>query len=164
MLWWVCVKWDIFPVDGMMWLDDGMLEGERPSFYIERWGIFAGVNSNWGIYAGGSLNHVFWLVRIWRLNHVSWLVRAESCTLIGQNMMTGNKWAEPWVVIGQNLMTENKWAEPWVVIGQNLRTENMSWAMSCDWSELDEWILQADWPQPHGWKLNPDWLILIMYL
>ena len=50
-------KWDFLPVDGMMWLDDGMLEGERPSFYIERWGIFAGVNSNWGIYAGGSLNN-----------------------------------------------------------------------------------------------------------
>ena len=110
------------------WLDDGILEGEKPSFYIERWGIFADVNSNWGICAGGSLNHVFWLVRIiWRLNHVSWLVRAESCTLIGQNMMTENMWTEPWIVIGQNLMTENIWAEPWVVIGQNLRTKNM-WA------------------------------------
>ena len=140
-------EWEVgSPASGCGWMM-GCWRGERLSFYSKIWGIFAGGNSYWGIYAGWSLNHVFWLVRIWRLNHVSWLVRAESCTLIGQNMITGNKWAEPWVVIGQNL-----------------RTENMSWAMSCDWSDLDEWILQADWPQPHGWKLNPDWLILIMYL
>ena len=131
----------------------GCWRGERLSFYSKIWGIFAGGNSNWGICAGGSLNHVFWLVRIWRLNHVSWLVRAESCTLIGQNMMTENVWTEPWIVIGQNLMTENKWAEPWLVIGQNLMTENMGaepWVLIGQ--NFAEWILQADWPR------------LIMYL
>ena len=139
MVWWVCGKWDLLPVSGMMWLDDGCWRGERPSFYIERWGIFAGVNSNWGIYAGGSLNHVFWLVRIWRLNHVSWLVRAESCTLIGQNMMTENMWTEPWIVIGQKLMTENMWAELWVVTGQNLMSE--SWKLIAHNLMAESWIL-----------------------
>ena len=118
----------------------GCWRGERLFFYSKIWGIFAGGDSNWGIYAGGSLNHVFWLVRIWRLNHVSWLVRAESCTLIGQNMMTEICWTEPWAGIGQDLMTENCelnhelwlvrtwglkiWAEPWVVISQNLMSES----------------------------------------
>jgi len=27
---------DLLPVDGMMWLDDWMLEGEMPTFYIEK--------------------------------------------------------------------------------------------------------------------------------
>ena len=94
-------KWDLLPVDGMIWLDDWALVSEfEPCLLI-----------------GQDM----------KLNHIFWLVRAESGTLIGQNLRTENMWTEPWIVIGQNLMTEKLWAEPWVVIGQNLRTENM-WA------------------------------------
>ena len=145
---------------GGMWLDDGMLEGERPSFYIERWGIFAGVNSNWGIYAGGSLNHVFWLVRIWRLNHVSWLVRiwrlnhvswlvrAESCTLIGQNMMTENKWTEPWIVIGQNFMTEN------------CELNHELWLVRTWWVNPASWLVTSSWLKAESWLVDTNYVLI----
>ena len=165
MVWWVCAKWDLLPVGGMMAGWFLCSRGERPSFYIERWGIFSGVNSNWGIYAGGSLNHVFWLVRIWMLKHVSWLVRAESCILIGQNMMTEICWTEPWVVIGQNLMTETKWAEPWVVIGQNLRTENCElnhelWLVRTWWVNPASWLVTTSWLKAESWLVDTNYVLI----
>ena len=148
MFWWVCGKWDLLPVDGMRWLDDGMLEGRealllywKVRYFLLVWTpteafVLVGVwtmSSDWSGYEGwtmypdwSELTDALWLVRVWwlkicELNRELWLVRIEDWKYVSRTM-------------------------------------------SCDWSELDGWILKADWSQPHGWKLNPDWLILIMYL
>ena len=140
MVWWVCGKWDLLPVSGMMWLDDGMLEGERASFYIDEvfllvwtpteafmlvgvWAIasdWSGYDS-WTMYSDWSeLNHALWLVRTWwlkicELNRYLWLVRTwglKICELNHELWLVRTWWVNPasWLVT-------NSWlkAESWLV-------------------------------------------------
>ena len=135
-------KWDLLPVDGMMWLwwvseDVG---GERGPPFILKGEVFllvwtpteafmlVGVwtmSSDWSGYEGwtmfpdwSELNHALWLVRTWwlkiyELNHELWLVRTWWLKIYELNHVL------------------------WLVRTWGLK--NVSWTLSCDWSELEDW-------------------------
>ena len=94
--------------------------------------------SGWTDSEGGEALLLYWIVRhfCWcenPLRHFCWW-GSESCLLIGQNLIS----------------------ESYVMIGQ-------SWAMSSDWSELDDWILlefsnlNCELPFFRTWWDNSSW-------